>query len=235
MQSANGMFKKVGSKGEARAVVVTLVTATAHSRLFSTGWALFSVFTETDSSSPPPHGPPRHPAASPREQTRVHVARARSVIGVRGLPPAARGPASARRILTAGTGAQATAVLARRSRWPQGEIFFAGHGAPARVWADPRGVDRGRRPAAARRPSVHMLLAICGRSALQLGGAAATPVGHGPQSPRLSFALRAPEVRPQEELPSIALFIYLTKWRASFVQGVENISWVTERMRNQGC
>lgn len=60
MQNANGMFKKVGSKGEARAVVVTLVTATAHSRLFSTGWALSSVFIETDSPSPPPHGPPRH-------------------------------------------------------------------------------------------------------------------------------------------------------------------------------
>lgn len=56
VQSANGMFKKVGSKGEARAVVVTLVTATAHSRLFSTGWALFLVFIETDSSSPPPSG-----------------------------------------------------------------------------------------------------------------------------------------------------------------------------------
>lgn len=76
VQSANGMFKKVGSKGEARAVVVTLVTATAHSRLFSTGWALFSVFIETDSSSPPPHGPPR-PAPPPSGVSAGADARAR--------------------------------------------------------------------------------------------------------------------------------------------------------------
>lgn len=220
VQSADGMFKKAGSKGEARAVAVTLVTAIAHSRLFTTCWALFSVFIQTDSfspSAPPPRGSGRARTSRVRE--------ASSTCAVFFLRRAAR--PSARRILTAGTGAQATAVLARRSRWPQSEIFFAGHGTPARVWADPRGIGRGRRPAAARRPSVHMLLSISSRSALQLGGAATTPGGHGPQAPRLSFALRAPEVRPQEELPSVALFIYLTKWRASFVQVVERISWVT--------
>lgn len=88
MQSADGMFKKAGSKGEARAVAVTLVTAIAHSRRFTTCWALFSVFIQTDSFSPRPRGP-----AAPRERTRAHVARARSVIGVRGLLPTARGPA----------------------------------------------------------------------------------------------------------------------------------------------
>lgn len=90
MQSANGMFKKVGSKGEARAVVVTLVTATAHSRLFSTGWALFSVFIETDSSSPPPHDATQRRLRGSRRACTSRVREASSACAVFLLRRAAR-------------------------------------------------------------------------------------------------------------------------------------------------
>lgn len=77
MQSADGMFKKAGSKGEARAVAVTLVTAIAHSRRFTTCWALFSVFIQTDSFSPRPRGPAGADARARRACAKRHR-RARS-------------------------------------------------------------------------------------------------------------------------------------------------------------
>lgn len=183
MQSADSVFKNVGSDGDVRAVVITTATPTAHSRPFTTCGPLSSRPCRGRPARRAAALPARQPSAVPGEPTRARVREASPTCAV----------SVRRRVLTAGPGAQAAAVPARRSRRPQSRMFFAAHDAPApRVLAEPAGAERDRRRVAVRRPSVHILLAICSRSALRLRDAAATPGGHGAQARPLSSALRAP-------------------------------------------
>lgn len=131
---------------------------------------------------------PRAAALSPpkRGPAGAGAVRLRRVLGVRGLPPGVR-PAQLRaRILTDRLRARALAVPMRRPRGPENEGSFAGRGAPVRVGAKPGSAERSWKLATARRPSVHMLFAICGGSALLLRECRAPPGGHGLQ-PQIPF------------------------------------------------
>lgn len=82
----------------------------------------------------------------------------------------------------------------RRPWRPESERSFAGRGGPALVGAKPGSAERGRKLATERRPSVHMLFAICGGSALLIRECRAPPGGHG--------------LQPQPQIP---LFCWLGK------------------------
>lgn len=203
VRSAGGLFTKVGSGGAVRVAVATAVTATAQPTLVTDGGG----------TALAAHTQPRS-ARRPRRSRGSRAARVRRASPSCASPRRRAARAAAERVLTAWRGAQAAAVPARRSRRPPSAMLLAGRRVPAWVWAESRSAERDRRPAAQRRPSGHMLPAICAappsrpgtprRPLVAAGSGAALKGSH-------VGCVTRPEVRPREELPSVARLVYLTK------------------------